>query len=49
MILLPWMFLILLYNGGRKASIPEVVLLVLSILINAYATYLFLWTSYVQP
>ncbi len=49
MILLPWMFLILLFTGGKKASISEVVLFGASVAINAYATYLFLWTNYVQP
>lgn len=49
MILLPWMFLILLDNGGQKTSAVEVILFVLSVAINAYATYIFLWTNYVQP
>ena len=49
MILLPWMFLVLLDNGGEKTSAVEVVLFVLSVMINAYATYLFSWTNYVQP
>jgi len=49
MILLPWMFLILLDNGGEKTSALEVGLFVLSVMINAYATYLFSWTDYVQP
>ena len=48
MILLPWMFLILLDNGGEKTSAVEVVLFALSVMINAYATYLFSWTDYVQ-
>ena len=49
MILLPWMFLIVLDNGGNKTSALEVILFVLSVAINAYATYLFLWTNHVQP
>lgn len=49
MILLPWMFLILLENGPRRASAAEVILLTASAAINAYATYLFLWTDYVKP
>lgn len=49
MILLPWMFLIVLDNGRSKTSWAEPVLLVLSVTINAYATYQFLWTSNVQP
>lgn len=49
MILLPWMFLILLETGGKKAAALEVILFVLSVAINAYATYIFLWTNHVQP
>ena len=49
MILLPWMFLIILNNGKARASKLEVMLFGLSVAINAYATYLFLWTDYVKP
>ena len=49
MILLPWMFLIILNNGRAKATKLEVTLFGLSVAINAYATYLFLWTDYVKP
>ena len=49
MILLPWMFLILLHNGKKQASILEAALFVISVAINAYATYLFLWTVHVKP
>jgi hypothetical protein len=49
MILLPWMFLILLNNGKKQASILEAALFLISVAINAYATYLFLWTDYVKP
>lgn len=49
MILLPWMFLIILNNGREKASKLEIMLFGLSVAINAYATYLFLWTDYVKP
>ena len=49
MILLPWMFLILLHNGSKNASMLEAALFVLSVAINAYATYLILWTDYVKP
>jgi hypothetical protein len=49
MILLPWMFLVLLDNGRAKTSWAELALFVLSVTINAYATYEFLWTSNVQP
>ena len=49
MILLPWMFLILLSNGKSKVSYPEGALFLVSVAINAYATYLFLWTEFVKP
>lgn len=49
MILLPWMFLILLNNGKKQFSLLETALFVISVAINAYATYLFLWTDYVKP
>jgi hypothetical protein len=49
MILLPWMFVILLENPRRGVSKLEVALVALSFGINAYGTYLFHWTDYVQP
>jgi hypothetical protein len=49
MILLPWMFVILLENGSRKSTYMEIALYGFSILVNAYATYLFFWTDYVKP
>jgi hypothetical protein len=49
MILLPWMFLILLNNGKNQISKLEAALFLISVAINAYATYLFLWTEYVKP
>ncbi len=49
MILLPWIFLVLLENSPRRVSVIETVLLTVSIIVNAYATYIFLWTDYVQP
>ena len=49
MILLPWMFLILLSNGKKRVSYPEGALFLVSVAINAYATYLFLWMDYVKP
>ncbi len=49
MILLPWIFLILLENSPKRVSVIEVLLITASIAINAYATYLFLWTDYVKP
>ena len=49
MILLPWMFLILLNNGKKQASLLEAALFMISVAVNAYATYLFLWTDFVKP
>jgi hypothetical protein len=46
--LLPWMFLILLENGAKKVSPIEATLLLASIAINAYSTWLFLWTQYIN-
>jgi hypothetical protein len=43
--LLPWMFLILLESGPKKVGLAEVALLLASIAINAYSTWLFLWTQ----
>jgi hypothetical protein len=47
--LLPWMYLILLENSPVNASPLDVSLFVLSVLINACATYLFFWTNYITP
>jgi hypothetical protein len=49
MILLPWMFLLLTGNGPAKISIPEASLFVVSVGINALATWQFLWTNQIQP
>jgi hypothetical protein len=49
MILLPWMFLVLLETARSRVSILEWALFGCSIIANAYATYVFLWTNYVQP
>jgi hypothetical protein len=48
-ILLPWMFLLLAGNGPQKISAPELSLFIVSVAINAVATYQFLWTSEIQP
>ena len=48
-ILLPWMFLVLTGNGQAKISVSEVSLFVVSIAINAMATWQFLWTDQIQP
>src|SRR5215510_12168354 len=45
--LLPWMFLILLESRPKKVGPIEVALLLASIAINAYTTWLFLWTQYI--
>jgi hypothetical protein len=49
MILLPWVFLVLLESGPERMPRMETVLLAASVLINAYSTYLFLWTRYMTP
>ena len=49
MILLPWVFLVLTGNGPAKISISEVSLFMVSIAINAMATWQFLWTDQIQP
>jgi hypothetical protein len=46
---LPWMFLILLESCPARLSAAQATLFGASVLINAYATYLFYWTSYVTP
>jgi len=48
-ILLPWMFLLLAGNGPPKASAIEISLFIVSVAINALATYEFLWTRNVHP
>jgi hypothetical protein len=45
MILLPWMVLILLENAPKKVGLTELALLLASIAINAYSTWLFLWKA----
>ncbi|MFZ0916194.1 MAG: hypothetical protein WAN04_04805 [Candidatus Udaeobacter sp.] len=49
MILLPWIFLLLTGNGPAKISVSEISLFVVSIAINAMATWQFLWTDQIQP
>jgi hypothetical protein len=49
MVLLPWMFVLLLGNGPAKISVIEVALFVVSVTINALATYQFLWTNQIHP
>ena len=47
MILLPWIFLILLENSPKRITRVELLLMIPSFLLNAYATYLFYWTKYI--
>jgi hypothetical protein len=47
--LFPWIFLILLENSPKRVTPMEIVLLIASIAINSYGTYLFLWTDYMLP
>lgn len=47
-ILLPWMYLLLIGNGPGKASAIEVTLFAASVVINAIATYEFLWTNQIH-
>jgi hypothetical protein len=49
MILLPWMFLLLTGNGPPKITVSETSLFVVSVAINAIATWQFLWTDQIQP
>jgi hypothetical protein len=49
MILIPWMFLLLTGNGPANISVPEASLFVVSVAINAIATWQFLWTDQIQP
>ena len=48
-ILLPWMFLLLVGNGPAKMSVIEISLFVVSVTINAIATWQFLWTNEIRP
>jgi hypothetical protein len=48
MILLPWMFLLLTGNGPPKMTVTEISLFAVSVVINATATWLFLWTDKIQ-
>lgn len=47
--LLPWMFLILLENSPKKVTPLEITLFLASVAINAYSTWLFLYTNYMHP
>ena len=49
MVLLPWMFLLIVENGGRKIAKAEVALFLVSVAVNAIAMYEFLWTNMIHP
>jgi hypothetical protein len=49
MVLLPWMFLLLTGNGPAKITVTEISLFAVSVVINAMATWQFLWTDQIQP
>jgi hypothetical protein len=48
MVLLPWMLVILLQNSPKKVTPLEIVLFLLSVAINAFSTWLFLRTNYIN-
>lgn len=48
MILLPWMFLLIVENGGPKIAVSEAVLFIVSVAINAMAVYEFLWAKMIH-
>lgn len=48
-VLLPWMFLMVVGNGPAKLSAIEVSLFIISVTINAIATWQFLWTNQIHP
>ena len=49
MVLLPWAFVILLESAPKRISPLEWTLYGISFAMNAYATWLFHWTSYLKP
>lgn len=49
MILLPWFLVLFVEFLPKRTTYIEILLWTCSILINVYATYLFLWTNYVNP
>lgn len=49
MVLLPWFVVLLMEGTTAHVRRKEIVLLVASIAINAWGTYLFLWTKFVTP
>lgn len=49
MVLIPWMYLLILTNGPRRASAHEIALFAVSVAINAIGTYEFVWTDWIKP
>ena len=49
MILLPWVFVVLLENSPKKITVLEIILYFFSIIVNAFATYLFFFSDYIKP
>ncbi|MEP7271939.1 MAG: hypothetical protein ABI882_10585 [Acidobacteriota bacterium] len=49
MILLPWLLLLVMEVGPARLRRIEIILFAISVAINAWGTYLFLWTNYVTP
>jgi hypothetical protein len=47
--LLPWIFLVLLENSPKKVTPLEAILFLVSIAINAYSAWVFLYTNYMHP
>jgi Gpi18-like mannosyltransferase len=48
-VMLPWFFLLLLEATQKRLRKWQLTLIAVSILINGWATYLFLWTNWIQP
>jgi hypothetical protein len=48
-VLLPWLLVLLTEPGGPGLARSEAVLLGASVLVNAWATWLFYWTPFVKP
>lgn len=49
MVCLPWLLVILLESSPPKVTLLEGVAYFISIIINAYATWLFHWSGYLRP
>lgn len=46
--LLPWIYILLLHSAPRQINVAVVFLLLISLLINGYAVWLFHWTGYLS-